>query len=115
MAYNPPAGFQDALYDSEANEARDPKFHAIELDFGTFYARSPLPNAVGALGSSVNSKISPEEQVNYIGLFVQNHLEPESFDRLLEGMMTGDFPANAVSEVSRAIATRGTARPTRRS
>lgn len=115
MVYTPPASFTDALDDSMRNEDRDPKFHPLEMAFGTFYARAPLPNAVGALGNAVNSKITPDEQLNYIGLFVQNHMEPASFDDLIYGMMTGDYPPDAVQEVSRAIATRGTSRPTGRS
>lgn len=114
MAYTPPASFTDALEDSQES-TNTSKYRDLELPFATFKARKPMPNAVGSLGSAVNSKIEATEQNNYVGLFVQNHLDSDSFDDLIEGMMTGRYPEDAVQQVNEAIVTWGTARPTRRS
>lgn len=115
MVYSPPASFTDAFSDAEEAPPTG-NFRELEVrGVGVFWARKPMANAAGALGNAVNAKISDEERNNYIGLFVQNHLADESWDDLIEGMMTGQYPADAVGEVCRAITTWGTARPTRRS
>lgn len=114
MAYSPPPSFTDALDDCK-DSTNDSKYSDLELPFGTFKARKPMPKAVGALGSAVNAKISASEQSNYVGLFVQNHMSSDSFDDLIEGLMTGRYPEDAVQQVNEAIVTWGTARPTRRS
>lgn len=115
MVYAPPDSFKDALSDAEM-AANTSGYHELEVpDIGVFLSRKPMANAAGMLGNAVNAKISDEERNNYIGLFVQNHLAPESWDDLIEGMMLGHYPFNAVGEVCRAITTWGTARPTRRS
>lgn len=112
--YDPPDGRADCEFDA-AEVPHTGAFHPLEVrNVDTFLCRKPMGNAVGALGSSVSAKISEESRNDYVGLFVKNHLEPASWDQLIEGMMLGKYPPDSVQEVCRAIATWGTARPTRR-
>lgn len=115
MVYSPPDSFTDVFHDADNAPSTGP-YRELEVPrVGTFLCRKPMANAVGSMGNAVNSKISDEARNDYIGLFVVNHLAPEAWDDLIEGMTTGKYPYNAVGEVCRAITTWGTARPTRRS
>lgn len=110
--YTAPSGYTDLLADAE--DGRAGPFRDLEVPgVGTVRARSPLPNAVGALGMAANSKISDMEKQEYMTLFLQNHLDSASMDRLYVAMMIEpDSPENTMQRVARAIATIGTARPT---
>ena len=81
---------------------------------GTFNARKPLPNAIPALAGAANAKVSMASRMDYLTLFVRNHLAPGEYEELLARMLDpdNDIPDDAVLRVSRAIATTGTARPT---
>lgn len=114
MAYKPPSGMTDCEFDA-AEVPFDGPFKPLEIrGVDTLMCRKPMGNAVGNLGKAVDAKISEDDRNSYIGLFVQNHLHPDSWDQLIEGMMLGKYQANAVQEVCQAITTWGTARPTRR-
>ena len=82
-----------------------------------FHARKPLPNAIPVLAGAANSKVSPAARVGSLTIFIQNHLADGEAAELLARMMDPDedLPEDAMLRVSRAIATEGSARPTRRS
>lgn len=115
--YDPPPGYVDC--ESDAADAPTPPgvpFHEIEVEgVGTIHARKPLPNAIPALAGAANSKVSGQSRIDYLDIFVQNHLAEGEFEHLLSRMMDPDeeMPADAMLRVSRAIATAGSARPTR--
>jgi hypothetical protein len=115
--FEPPPGYTDC--ESDAAEAPTPPghpYHAIDVDgVGVIHARKPLPNAIPALAGAANAKISAGSRVDYLDLFVQNHLADGEFESLLARMMDpdNDMPADSMLRVSRAIATAGTARPIR--
>lgn len=115
--YEPPAGYDDCEADGEDFPTpEDRKFHAIAVeDVGVIHARKPLPNAIPALAGAANAKIDSLRRVDYLDVFVQNHLAPGEFEGLLHKMMEpdGNMPPDAMLRVSRAIATAGTGRPTR--
>jgi len=122
--YSPPSGITDCETDAELDEqARkvipiSAAYHRIEVpEVGVIHARRPLPNAVPTLANTVNAKISGEARADAIDRFVQNHLAPGEFKDLLSRMVDPDedLPPDALHKVSQAIATAGTARPTRRS
>jgi len=110
--YDPPAGFEDILADAEQSDNLG-DWQKLEVpDVGTFRCRKPMPNAVAVLGNAVQAKISDQSRNDYIGLFVQNHLSSNAFDKLVVGMMAGKYPTDSVTRVCHALAVWGTARPT---
>lgn len=111
--YNPPEGYVDFLDDVSRSLREYGPYLVHDIpDVGQFRIRRPIPKSLAALGSAVAAKISDAERTNYIGLFVQNHVEPDDFDDLLAGMITGKYPVDAISQVCKSISTWGTARPT---
>ena len=116
--YEPPPGYDDCQADADAHPTPPSwPYHDIDVPgVGILHARRPLPNAVPALAGAARSKISAESRIDHLDIFVQNHLADGEFEELLARMMTeDDMPPDAMLRVSRAIATAGTARPTRRS
>lgn len=111
--HNPPEGYLDLLDDAERS-LRDYGPYVVHdiPDVGSFRMRRPIPKSLAALGKAVAAKISNEERNSYIGLFVQNHMEPDDFTNLLAGMMLGKYPVDSVSKICNSICTWGTARPT---
>lgn len=115
MGFEPPAGYVDCDADAEASPPNTGPFHAIDIpDVGTIHARRPLPNAIPALSSAANPKVSEFNRLGHLNLFVQNHLADGEYEALLMRMMDPDqdMPPDTILRVSRAIATGGTARPT---
>jgi hypothetical protein len=119
--YSPPAGYIDCEADAETSAViHTGQYHEIEVPgVGIIHARRPLPNAIPALAGAANAKISDRSRVDYLDVFIQNHLRPGEFEELLAAMMDPDhdpvMPQDTMLRVSRAIATGGSARPTRRS
>lgn len=117
--YDPPASYEDC--ESDAEDSPTPPGHPYrELEVkgvGLLHARKPLPNAIPALAGAANAKVSGETRIDHLDIFVQNHLADGEFEALLARMMDPDtdMPPDSMLRVSRAIATAGTARPTRRS
>lgn len=111
--YDPPAGFEDLLADA-ANCVRDQgPYRDVEVvGMGTFRARRVIPGSAGALAMSANAKIETGAKAGYLNLFLQNHLADGEYLRMVEGMIEGRYPDDAVVRVTRALATQGTARPT---
>lgn len=110
--YEPPPGFDDMLSDAETVPSPD-SFHPLQVDdVGVVSARKPMPNAVPAVAMATNSKISPQSRLDYLVLFVRNHLAPGEYERVACEMITGSFPPDSVERIARAVATWGTARPT---
>ena len=114
--YPPPPGYVDCESDAEDHPTPPERgYHAIEVEgIGTFHARKPLPNAIPALAGAANAKVSSASRVDYLTIFVQNHLADGEAEALLARMMDPDedIPEDAMLRVSRAIATAGSARPT---
>jgi hypothetical protein len=114
--YDPPPGYDDC--ESDAEDHPTPPGHpyrALEVDgVGIIHARKPLPNAIPALAGAANAKVSNLARIDYLDIFIQNHLAEGEFEKLLSRMMDPDeaMPEDAMLRVSRAIATAGTARPT---
>lgn len=79
---------------------------------GVVRARRPMPNATYALASAANSKIAINAQMDYLVLFVRNHLADGELERVYHEMITGDMPPDALERIARSVATWGTARPT---
>ncbi|AGT12937.1 hypothetical protein KAYACHO_33 [Mycobacterium phage KayaCho] len=118
--YDPPPGYDDC--ESDAEDHPTPPGHpyrelVVDGIGMTLHARKPLPNAIPALAGAANSKVGPQMRIDQLDIFVQNHLAEGEFEQLLAKMMDPDqdMPPDTMLRVSRAIATAGTARPTRRS
>ena len=119
--FSPPPGYDDCESDAEADQEHRADVIPISAAFkeidvpgvGLIHARRPLPNAIPALAGAANAKITPQRRLDYLDIFIQNHLAPGEFVDLLARMMTeDDMPPDTMLRVSRAIATQGTARPT---
>lgn len=115
--YDPPPSYIDC--ESAAEDSPTPPghpYHELEIDgVGIIHARKPLPNAIPALAGAANAKVKATTRIDHLDIFVQNHLAPGEFEMLLARMMDPDedMPADSMLRVSRAIATAGSARPTR--
>lgn len=108
--FDPPAGFADLIAD--ADDAPHGSFADLDVpDIGVLHARHPKPRSAAALAMSANRRIPAMLRQGYVSLFVIEHLEPGRFDELLADMLTGQLPEDAVTTISRRIATWGTARP----
>ncbi|ACF34001.1 hypothetical protein KAMIYU_39 [Mycobacterium phage Kamiyu] len=116
--YEPPPGYDDLVADADDDTAEVPnaRWTTVVLEgIGAVEIRRPLPKAAAALAMAANARISPVTQQHYLTLFVQNHVRPGTVERLFAQMMEGEAPTDTFQRVARAIATEGTARPTRRS
>ncbi|QHB37773.1 hypothetical protein I5G63_gp032 [Mycobacterium phage Imvubu] len=117
--YDPTPGYIDCESDGE-DHPTPPGHPYRELDVpgvGVIHARKPLPNAIPALAGAANAKVTPGTRIDQLDIFIQNHVADGEFEALLARMMDPDeeMPPDTMLRVSRAIATAGTARPTRRS
>lgn len=117
--FSPPTGYVDCESDADADQERrgnlETKFHAVDVPgVGLIHARRPLPNAIPALANAANAKITAGSRLDYLVIFIQNHLAPGEGAELLARMLDPDteLPQDTMLRVSRAIATAGTARPT---
>jgi hypothetical protein len=118
--FSPPPGYADCEADAErfdedhARVTGRRRFHELDVPgVGKIHARRPLPNAIPALAGAANAKIGAQSRLDYLDIFIQNHLAPGEFEDLLRRMITDDdMPPDTMLRVSRAIATNGTARPT---
>lgn len=106
--HQPPPGYADLLGDAGVEEG-----DGVEVD-GVGFVRAKKPNAkaIAALGAAMNAKIDNMARVGYQNLFVINAVGDEEFERLLAGILVGDFPSDTIMRVIEELATWGTARPT---
>jgi hypothetical protein len=111
--YDPPPGFPDLEHDAGLCD-RDGSYRSLDVPgVGTLLARLPLPKSVSAISMAANSKLDAATKAGYLNLFVRNHVGDDTHEDLLRGMITGDYPDDALQKVARAIACVGTPRPTR--
>lgn len=112
--YEPPSGLDDMIGDADSWQPPcSPHFYDLEVDgVGVVRARRPMVNAVPALSMAANSQIDVAARVDYLVLFVRNHLDAGELERIYVEMITGDVPPDSVERIARAVATWGTARPT---
>lgn len=112
--FEPPPGYVD--FASDAEDAAEPTGRFRDLlvdDVGVVSARKPIPRSASNLAAAWNSKASGTAQLAALKRFVQSHLADGEWARLIAGMEDGQLPADSVELVARAVATWGTARPTR--
>ncbi len=110
--YDPPPGYADMEGDADIAPSST-RFHNLDVDgVGVVRARRPMPNAVPALAAAANSDLDAQARVDYLVLFVRNHLDDGELERIYHGMITGDTPSDSIERIARAVATWGTARPT---
>lgn len=112
--YEPPPSYVD--FDSDVEDAGLPTslYRTFELpDYGPVQARKPQPAAVTLLVAATNSKASDEFRNEANVQFLQRHVAPDDFERIMFRMVTGEVPeAFSLGKVVEALATWGTARPT---
>lgn len=110
--YDPPAGYVDLESDAEEMPLPTKRYELNVPGVGLIMAAKPMPRAAHALARSADAKIPVSARISYLNLFLRNHIGDEAHEKLLVDMMEGHIPATALGLVARAIATRGTARPT---
>lgn len=110
--FEPPPGWVDML-DDAADAPPLPEALPLEVPgLGVVQARKPKPRSIAVLAATQNGLLTPGERSNMTNLFVQQHLGDGEYQRIIEGMIDGAFPAQGtVGGLTRAIATWGTARP----
>lgn len=108
--YEPPPGFDDLIGDADGAPTG---YVTLEVPgVGEVSARRPLANALANLSMSASPKLTPQSRNDYATLFLQAHLGPGEYARLLHGLMMEEHPPDTVDRVVQAISTMGTARPT---
>lgn len=110
--WQPPPGFDDMLGDAELVAPYAGGYVALTVpDVGRVLARRPRPDAVPHLAMAVKPATDPHIQQHHVTLFVHNHIEPADHERVLAAMMDYALPDTTIWQISRALATWGTARP----
>ncbi len=87
----------------------------IELDGQIIQVRKPRPEALQAVALATSKYTPAQMQNNLIGLFVQNHISPLSYGRLMVRMLNPEDNSFTVEDFGRlfqAIAALETGRPT---
>ncbi|UJE15687.1 hypothetical protein SEA_LIGMA_32 [Gordonia phage Ligma] len=114
--FDPPSG--EADLEGDVADTADAPTRYRDLEVGklnfTVSARRPSPRSCHAISMAANAKIGTGAQMDHLTLFVRHHLTDESYESILHGILIEELPADALTEVARALATWGTARPTRR-
>lgn len=109
--YEPPPGFRDIDGDAEDAPPLGPA-RPLEIPrLGVVVAHKPKPRSIAALANAANRKLGAVEQGERFNEFVVAHLAEGEFDRIVLGMMAGDFPSGAIGRIAKAVAVWGTARP----
>jgi hypothetical protein len=90
-----PAVFEDApTYDPDWEHER------IEYKGDDLAVRKPTMQALAAFQLSSGKYISGEKQNDMTGLFVDQHLAPDSYDRIMQRLMDPDDPSYTTKSVS---------------
>lgn len=86
----------------------------IEFKGFTVQVRAARPEALQAFGMAVSKYAPPKVRTDMWALFVRNHISARSYAELVELMMDPDtkFTVADFGELTKQIATLGTARPT---
>ncbi|MEU9805426.1 hypothetical protein [Mycobacterium sp. NPDC050853] len=82
------------------------------LEFGgdKLGIRVPTPQAMSALSMGMGKYVPPKMQNDLSGLFIANHLSPESYEHIYSRLMNPDdvgYNANTIGELIGAILTTG--------
>lgn len=106
-----PPGYDDFLDDARAL-APTGDFEPIAVPaVGLIHARRPQPRSAAALAQASNGKLKGPERVDYLHLFLGEHVPSDDVEKLLQRMVDGEIPADALQRVVSGVATWGTARP----
>lgn len=106
-----PPGYDDFLDDARETPI-DGDYEMLDVrGVGPVYARRPKPRSAAALAQASNGKISNVERVDYLHLFIGDHLPPDDVEKLLQRMIDNEIPADSLQRTVSAVATWGTARP----
>ncbi|WP_248957274.1 hypothetical protein [Rhodococcus ruber] len=112
--FDPPPSDVDLFSQIEDVEQGAGRWHPIIVEGITLRARKPQPTALRALTAATSKSVGAAMRNDMVTLFVQDHLDPESWERLLVHMLdpATDFDVKSLGEVMKRIATLGTNRPT---
>lgn len=112
--YEPPSSVIDLESDAEETPITG-SFRPLEISgYGTISARKPQPAAVAMIAAAVRSKASAEFRNEALVMFIQAHMSADDFGEMMRRQITGEVPDRfSVGDVAEALATWGTARPTK--
>ncbi|AUM17351.1 hypothetical protein CSW53_13000 [Rhodococcus ruber] len=112
--FDPPPSDADLFSQIEDVEQGAGRWHSITVEGITLRARKPQPTALRSLTAATSKSVGAAMRNDMVTLFVQDHLDPESWERLLVHMLdpATDFDVKSLGEVMKRIATLGTNRPT---
>lgn len=114
ITYDPPPGDVDLYSQVEDLDDGAGRWQDITVKGVTVRACKPGPAALKSLTAATNSSASAVFRNDMTTLFVQQHLHPDDWERVLVLMVdpAEDFDIRSLGEVMKSIATLGTARPT---
>lgn len=109
----PPPGFEDMLGDAETAPLSVGNYHDLLVEeVGIVSCRKPMPNAAANLAMASRADVTEGTRAEHLNRFVRSHLNLGEANRLLNGMMVDDLPADTFTKVAIALSEWGTARPT---
>ena len=111
---NAPSPFPPPPGDDDLAAQSDPdRWHDFTIGGITLRGRVPPPQALHVLRTATSGHVRAEVQTDMTWLFLRDHLDEPSVDRIMAAMIDPDttWDMTRLGEVIRAIATLGTARP----
>jgi hypothetical protein len=106
-----PPGYDDFMADAQAIDPAGDYDIVNVRGIGPIHARHPKPRSAAALAQASNGKLKNAERVDYLHLFLSEHLPPEDVEKLLQRMIDGEIASDTMQRVVSGVATWGTARP----
>jgi hypothetical protein len=110
--FQPPPSYPDLVADADRAQFTGAQQTLLVPGVGCVAAYRPEPRSAAHLACAAASKTTLE-QIRCLNSFVAEHIGDEEYDRLLDGLMESRLPVDAMSRVTKAVATWGTARPYR--
>lgn len=111
--YEPPPGYGDMVGDASDVVPPIPRYRTLFVDdkVGEVQALKPMPTAVPTLAMAGRDKATEDDRLNYLVMFVLDHIGEDEYERLVLEQMTLGRPQDTIGRVARALLLWGTERP----
>ena len=94
------------VIDVEVEEGTDDGWVELEFHGDTLKVRPPTQQALAAFSLGTSKHVPAESRNNLTGLFVRNHLSPESYEQVFSRLMDPDddsYNINSIGELMRLV------------
>ena len=101
----PKAKAADGVDPIDAEDA-ETSYSTLEYKGDKLQVRSPSQQALAAFSLSTSKYISSQVRNDMTGMFINNHLSPESYERVFSRLMDPDddgYTVESIGELMRAI------------